>query len=143
MPLFTKVTPDDLPRVAAAVVAAAEHSRLVVFYGQMGAGKTTLIKAICAHLQVQEEVSSPTYALVNEYGTADGNTVYHFDFYRIRNLEEVYDMGYEDYFYSGNRCLIEWPERIPELLAGEALVTVHIDITEDGTRSINIQHQPA
>lgn len=135
---FNQVTPDDLPAVAAAVAAATQHSKLVVFYGPMGAGKTTLIKAICTHLHVSGEVSSPTYALVNEYATAEGYPLFHFDFYRIKDIGEVYDMGYEDYFYSGHICLIEWPERITEVLEGEPLVEVRITPVSEHTRHITI-----
>ena len=102
----------------------------VPFYilcGSLGAGKTTLIKTLCKTLGVQDAVSSPTYSLVNEYRTSSGPPVYHFDFYRINSLEEAYDIGYEDYFYSGHLCLIEWPERIEELLARENLLRISIE----------------
>ena len=93
------------------------------FYGSMGAGKTTFIKAICEELGVEDVITSPTFAIVNEYTTPSEEAIYHFDFYRIKKLEEVYDMGYEDYFYSGSLCLIEWPELIEELLPEDALET--------------------
>ena len=104
------------------------------FYGKMGAGKTTFIKAICEELGVEDVITSPTFAIVNEY-TAQGEPVYHFDFYRIKKLEEVYDMGFEDYFYSGSLCLIEWPELIEEVLPEDA-VKVSIQEKEDGSRAI-------
>lgn len=104
------------------------------FYGHMGAGKTTFIKAICEALGVDDVITSPTFAIVNEY-TAQGSPIYHFDFYRIKKLEEVYDMGFEDYFYSGNLCLIEWPELIEEVLPVDA-VKVSIQEKEDGSRAI-------
>ena len=104
------------------------------FYGHMGAGKTTFIKAICEALGVDDVITSPTFAIVNEY-TAQGSPIYHFDFYRIKKLEEVYDMGFEDYFYSGELCLIEWPELIEELLPSDA-VKVSIQEKEDGSRAI-------
>ena len=104
------------------------------FYGHMGAGKTTFIKAICEALGVDDVITSPTFAIVNEY-TAQGRPVYHFDFYRIKKLEEVYDMGFEDYFYSGELCLIEWPELIEEVLPSDA-VKVSIQEKEDGSRAI-------
>ena len=107
--------------------------RVFAFYGSMGAGKTTFIKAVCEQLGVQDVITSPTFAIVNEY-TAD-NPIYHFDFYRIKKLEEVYDMGYEDYFYSGSLCFIEWPELIEELLPDDA-VKVRIVEQEDGGRTI-------
>ena len=110
-----------------------EH-RVFAFYGKMGAGKTTFIKAICEELGVCDVITSPTFAIVNEYTASDG-PVYHFDFYRIKKLEEVYDMGFEDYFYSGSRCFVEWPELIEEVLPEDA-VKVQIKEEEDGTRAI-------
>ncbi len=135
---FTTVGIDDLPAIAEAIIAATSTYKLVAFYGQMGAGKTTLIKQICQQLQVQQEVSSPTFSLVNEYTTAHHQTVYHFDFYRIKNIEEVYDIGYEDYFFSNHLCLLEWPENIPELLEGEAVLKVTITLNADETRTIDL-----
>ena len=108
-------------------------AKVFAFYGQMGAGKTTFIKAVCEELGVSDVITSPTFAIVNEYTAAV--PVYHFDFYRIKKLEEVYDMGYEDYFYSGALCFIEWPELIEELLPEDA-VRVTISEERDGTRSI-------
>lgn len=105
------------------------------FYGKMGAGKTTFIKAVCECLGVEDVINSPTFAIVNEYRSETGELIYHFDFYRIQKLEEVYDMGYEDYFYSGALCFIEWPELIEEVLPGNA-VKVEIAEEEDGSRSI-------
>ena len=114
--------------------------KVFAFYGKMGAGKTTFIKAICEELGVNDVITSPTFAIINEYRTSPKGrlveaTIYHCDFYRIKKLEEVYDMGYEDYFYSGALCFIEWPELIEELLPED---TVKVCITEngDGTRSI-------
>lgn len=106
------------------------------FYGKMGAGKTTFIKAVCEELGVKDVITSPTFAIVNEYRTEpDGRPIYHFDFYRIKKLDEVYDMGYEDYFYSGALCLIEWPELIEPLLPEDA---TRVTITEhtDGSRTV-------
>jgi tRNA threonylcarbamoyladenosine biosynthesis protein TsaE len=108
-------------------------AKVFAFYGQMGAGKTTFIKAVCEELGVSDVITSPTFAIVNEYTASV--PVYHFDFYRIKKLEEVYDMGYEDYFYSGALCFIEWPELIEELLPEDA-VRVTISEERDGTRSI-------
>jgi len=109
-----------------------EH-RVFAFYGKMGAGKTTFVKAVCEQLGVDDVITSPTFAIVNEYS---GKTqVYHFDFYRIKKLEEVYDMGYEDYFYSGALCFIEWPELIEDLLPDDA-VRVSIAEQEDGSRLV-------
>lgn len=105
-------------------------------YGKMGAGKTTFTKAICEELGVEDVINSPTFAIVNEYRSeTTGELIYHFDFYRIKKLEEVYDMGYEDYFYSGALCFIEWPELVEELLPEDA-VRVYIEEAEDGSRSI-------
>jgi tRNA threonylcarbamoyladenosine biosynthesis protein TsaE len=118
-----------------------EH-RVFAFYGSMGAGKTTFIKAICEELGVQDVITSPTFAIVNEYSLprqleGDGGRLFHFDFYRIKKLEEVYDMGYEDYFYSGALCFIEWPELIEELLPEDA-VRVHIEQQPDGSRIVKL-----
>ena len=108
--------------------------KVFAFYGKMGAGKTTFVKAICEELGVEDVITSPTFAIVNEY-EAHNQSIFHFDFYRIKRLEEVYDMGYEDYFYSGALCFIEWPELIEDLLPEDA---VKVTITEnaDGTRSV-------
>ena len=110
-----------------------EH-KVFAFYGKMGAGKTTFVKAICEELGVEDVITSPTFAIVNEYEAHD-QSIFHFDFYRIKRLEEVYDMGYEDYFYSGALCFIEWPELIDDLLPEDA---VKVTITEnaDGTRTV-------
>ena len=105
------------------------------FYGKMGAGKTTFIKAVCECLGVEDVINSPTFAIVNEYRSGSGELIYHFDFYRIKKLEEVYDMGYEDYFYSGALCFIEWPELVEDLLPPDA-VKVSIEEDEDGTRCV-------
>ena len=109
-------------------------ARVFAFYGKMGAGKTTFIKAICEELGCQDVITSPTFAIVNEY-SSDTTPIYHFDFYRIKKLEEVYDMGYEEYFYSGALCLIEWPELIEEILPDDA-IRVNINEQEDGSRTI-------
>ena len=107
------------------------------FYGKMGAGKTTFIKAVCEELGVEDVITSPTFAIVNEYHSDKTNAlIYHFDFYRIKKLEEVYDMGYEDYFYSGALCFIEWPELIEELLPDDA-VRITIEEQPDSSRSLS------
>ena len=125
----------DLPRAAGEFLQAIGERTPVAFYAPMGAGKTTFITALCKALGVEEDaVSSPTFAIVNEY-TAKEGPIYHFDFYRIKKLEEVYDMGFEDYFYSGALCLIEWPELIEEVLPEDA-VKVSIKEKEDGSRAI-------
>ena len=111
---------------------------IFAFYGKMGSGKTTFIKALCEELGVDEGITSPTFAIVNEYHSPTVGPIYHFDFYRIKKLEEVYDMGYEDYFYSGRLCLIEWPELIEELLPDDA-VRVYIEELDDGKRDLRIE----
>ena len=106
------------------------------FYGKMGAGKTTFIKAVCEELGVDDVITSPTFAIVNDYTSSkDDSHIFHFDFYRIKKLEEVYDMGYEDYFYSGSLCFIEWPELIEDILPGDA-VKVTVTQNEDGGRVV-------
>lgn len=137
---FNQVGLADLPAVATAIIELSQMHKLVAFYGQMGAGKTTLIKQICKQLGVMQEVSSPTFALVNEYETNNQQIVYHFDFYRIKNLEEVYDIGYEDYFYSNNLCLMEWPENIEPLLQNEQVIKVHIKQTGDDSREVLMEY---
>lgn len=104
-------------------------------YGTMGAGKTTFIKAVCEELGVEETITSPTFAIVNEYKDGDGDSIYHFDFYRINKLEEAFDFGYEDYFYSGSLCFIEWPELVESILP-ENSVRIRISETDDGSRII-------
>lgn len=108
-------------------------SRVFAFYGKMGAGKTTFVKAICEELGCDDVITSPTFAIVNEYTDGEQQPVYHFDFYRIKKLEEVYDMGYEEYFYSGALCLIEWPELIEDVLPDDT-VRVTIEEQADGSR---------
>ena len=119
--------------------ALQEKGLVIAFYGKMGAGKTAFIKALCEELGVEDVITSPTFAIVNEYSLPLGGrlegALYHFDFYRIKKIEEVYDMGYEDYFYSGNLCLIEWPELIEDLLPEDAL-RVTIEEQSDGSRTI-------
>lgn len=127
---------DHIREAAKEFIAAMGDNTVFAFYGKMGAGKTTFIKAVCEELGVTDVINSPTFAIVNEYRSdTTGELIYHFDFYRIKKLEEVYDMGYEDYFYSGAVCFIEWPELIEDLLPGNA-VQVHIDENEDGSRTV-------
>lgn len=125
----------EIPQAARQFLSEMADSKVFAFYGAMGAGKTTFIKAVCEEMGVRETVTSPTFAIINEYHTDKGDTVYHFDFYRINKLEEVFDFGYEDYFYSGNVCFIEWPELIEPLLPPNA-VKIAITETEDGGRIV-------
>ena len=111
---------------------------IFAFYGKMGTGKTTFIKALCEELGVEDGITSPSFAIVNEYHSPTVGPIFHFDFYRIKKLEEVYDMGYEDYFYSGHLCLIEWPELIEDLLPDDA-VRIHIEELSDGQREMKIE----
>lgn len=133
---------DDLSQVAQDIVELTKKVKIVAFFGPMGAGKTTLIKKICHLFGVKDEVNSPTFALVNEYKDADSKPIYHFDFYRIKKLEEVFDIGYEDYFYSGHICLLEWPQMIENLMPDE-FVKVEIALGEKETErliDINIKN---
>jgi len=123
----------ELPEAAKSLLRAHPDARVFAFYGQMGAGKTTFIKAICRELDVPDIVQSPTFALINEYITSGGESVYHFDFYRIKKTEEAFDIGYEDYVYSGRYCLIEWPELVDGLLPEDA---VKVWITGNPERTI-------
>lgn len=107
---------EELSKVSNLLISWRDKSNIIAFYGNMGAGKTTLVKNLCSKLGVQDEVNSPTFALVNEYQTETFDSVFHFDFYRIKSLEEVFDIGYEDYFYGGSLCLLEWPELIDPIM---------------------------
>lgn len=117
------------------LLKAFPDERVFAFYGAMGAGKTTLIKALCHELGSSDYVTSPTFALINEYTTSNGSVIYHFDFYRIKKIEEAFDLGYEDYIYSGNYCFIEWPEMIESLLP-DGIVEVRIREGEKGVRLV-------
>jgi len=128
----------DLNVVAEKFLRLMKDKKVFAFFGPMGVGKTTFIKALCNELGVVEIVTSPTFALINEYQTGNGKIIYHFDFYRIEKIEEVFDFGYEDYFYSGNYCFIEWPDKIAEILP-EDVVYVQMIENGDGSRTINIR----
>ena len=134
-----KITISSLEKINEAAQQFIENmgdGKVFAFYGKMGAGKTTFIKAICEELAVDDVITSPTFAIVNEYTSNKlGEPVYHFDFYRIKKIEEVYDMGYEDYFYRGHLCFLEWPELIEDLLPEDA-TKVTITEQEDGSRTI-------
>ncbi len=127
---------DDIREAAREFIQHIGEARVFAFYGKMGAGKTTFVKAICEELGCTDVITSPTFAIVNEYTSSNNTPIYHFDFYRIKKLEEVYDMGYEEYFYSGALCLIEWPELIEEILPDDA---IRVSITEqkDGSRIVS------
>nr|WP_319511242.1 tRNA (adenosine(37)-N6)-threonylcarbamoyltransferase complex ATPase subunit type 1 TsaE [uncultured Draconibacterium sp.] len=126
---------DELNVAAKELISAFNDDRVFAFYGKMGAGKTTFIQSICRALGSDDNVTSPTFALINEYNTAELDSIFHFDFYRIKDIEEAFDLGYEDYIYSGSYCLIEWPEMIEPLLP-EKMVEVKIEVQEDDTRLI-------
>ena len=129
---------DTIQESAKEFIRQMGDDTVFAFYGKMGAGKTTFIKALCKELGVEDEVNSPTFAIINEYRSeTTAELIYHFDFYRIKKLEEVYDLGYEDYFYSGALCFIEWPELVEELLPLDAK-KVTITENSDGTRTITL-----
>jgi tRNA threonylcarbamoyladenosine biosynthesis protein TsaE len=125
-----------LAKAAKKLIEKFPDQRVFAFYGKMGAGKTTFIQAVCKELGTPDNVTSPTFALINEYKTEAGDSIFHFDFYRIKDLEEAYDLGYEDYFYSKDYCLIEWPEKIEPLLP-QNYVDVKIEVLENGSRLIS------
>lgn len=129
------ITLPQLDLVAVELLKHFRDARVFAFFGDMGAGKTTFIQSVCRALNSPDTVTSPSFAIINEYSDASGEPVYHFDFYRIKNLEEAFDLGYEDYFYSGFYCLIEWPEKIEPLLP-EQFIGVYISAAQDGTRNI-------
>ena len=112
---------DSINETAKEFIKLIDQDTVFAFYGNMGAGKTTFIKAICEELGVEDVINSPTFAIVNEYRSGSAELIYHFDFYRINKVEEAYDFGYEDYLYSGALCFIEWPEKIEEILPGDAV----------------------
>ncbi len=123
---------DGLSEVASRLIGAYPDSRVFSIYGQMGAGKTTLVKAVCKHLGSSDKATSPTFSIVNEYDIPNGSKIFHFDFYRLKSLDEVFNIGYEEYFYSGNYCFVEWPGIIEPLLPPNT-VGVHIS-EESGVR---------
>lgn len=131
---FNVSQPDQLPGFAARLLESFPLSRRFLFFGELGSGKTTFIKTLCAELGVTDAVTSPTYSIVNEYESPKGK-VYHFDFYRLKDETEALDMGYEEYFYSGNYCLIEWPEKIANLWPPE-FVKVDISVVNQNERRI-------
>lgn len=128
---------NDINEVAAKFLDFAGDKKIFALYGPMGVGKTTFVKAVAACLGVTDDVSSPTFAIVNEYLTKNNDSIYHFDFYRVNNISEALDFGYEEYFFSGNRCFIEWPEKIDELLP-EDIVNCYFSENEDGSRELSV-----
>lgn len=128
----------ELQNVAEQIIESLNGRNVVLFYGGMGAGKTTLISRIAALLGAEDQVTSPTFAIVNQYVADDDGHIYHFDFYRIERLEEAFDFGYEEYFYSGELCLVEWPEKIEPLLPDDAMI-VRIEVGDDEHRVFEIE----
>jgi tRNA threonylcarbamoyladenosine biosynthesis protein TsaE len=128
--------PDELQAVSLKLIEWIGERRIIAFYGELGAGKTTLIKAICKVLGANDLVTSPSFSIINEYFTKTGERIYHFDFYRIRELNEIYDIGYEEYFFSGSYCFIEWPEKIEPLLPEET-VKFFIEVKKNDSRIIS------
>lgn len=128
---------DEIKDVARKILARP-LKKVITFHAEMGVGKTTLIKALAAQLGVQDMTSSPTFSLVNEYETADGEIVYHFDLYRLNSEEEAYDMGIDEYFYSGNWCFIEWPEKTPNLIPLDH-ASIHIKQLPNGNRILTLK----
>lgn len=128
---------EELNEVADRFLAYVGNRKIFALYGPMGVGKTTFVKAVCRCLGVEDDVSSPTFAIVNEYVTSEGESLYHFDFYRVNSIEEAMDFGYEEYFYGGCRCFIEWPEKIDELLP-EDIVNCTFSENPDGSRILKV-----
>lgn len=128
---------DHIKEAAIKFVEQMGDNTVFAFHGEMGAGKTTFIKAVCEKLGVEDQITSPTFAIVNEYRSNSGELIYHFDFYRIKNESEAYDFGYEDYFYSGSICFIEWPEKVESLLPND-VVNIKITEAENGRRILEI-----
>ena len=133
--LITIQSEAEVEGVARKMVPLVEKHRVLAFWGSMGVGKTTFIKGLCKVLGVEEQVTSPSFAIVNEYEGVEGRVIFHFDFYRLKEVNEVFDMGYEDYFFSNHICLIEWPEKIAEVLPDERL-DVYLSENEDWSRQL-------
>jgi tRNA threonylcarbamoyladenosine biosynthesis protein TsaE len=129
-----------LSQAAQAVVPFLKNYRVIAFYGLMGVGKTTFINALCKELGVTDNMNSPTFSIINQYDVKGGTPIYHFDFYRINRIEEAFDFGYEDYFYSGNYCFIEWPEKIESILPPDTL-KIYLSEQKDGSRLITFEQK--
>jgi len=137
--IFTATKIDELKKIAQQIIALSKKQKIILFYGKMGAGKTTLIKEICNQLNVTDNVTSPTFSIINEYETKNNNIIYHFDFYRIENVEELQNIGIEEYFFSGNICLIEWPQIIDDFFDKKDTITINISV-KDKKRIIEINY---
>jgi tRNA threonylcarbamoyladenosine biosynthesis protein TsaE len=133
--VYHEVRVTDLNAVARNFLQEAGHCPVWVFFGEMGSGKTTFIKSLCAEMGVQDAPASPTFSIINEYETDSDKKIYHFDFYRIKDEAEAYDIGSEEYFYSGNLCLIEWPEKIPSLIPSQH-AEISITVENQNLRTI-------
>jgi tRNA threonylcarbamoyladenosine biosynthesis protein TsaE len=127
----------QLPEVAVQILKIAQEEKIFLFYGDMGAGKTTLINELCKQLGTLDHTSSPTFSIVNEYELAN-QSIFHFDFYRLKNQNEAFDLGYEDYFYSNHYCFVEWPEKIPDLLP-DSYLKIEITAIDEHQRFIDVQ----
>lgn len=128
---------NELPLISAQILNYLADYRVILFFAPMGAGKTTLINELCKQLGVTDQPSSPTFSIVNEYQSSNGS-IFHFDFYRLKDEGEAYDLGYEEYFYSGNYCFVEWPEKIMNLLP-PTVISIFISVLKDGTRKIELR----
>jgi tRNA threonylcarbamoyladenosine biosynthesis protein TsaE len=133
---LTATSPTQLPAIASEILSFAPNNRIFLFYGDMGAGKTTLIKSLCKQLGSNDNITSPTFSIVNQYNGA-GASIYHFDFYRLKNEHEALDIGFEEYLYSGNYCFIEWPEKIPNQLPDD-FISITIKVMDNNTRQITL-----
>lgn len=138
MKTWTITNLEEINQVAANFLDYVGDRTIFALYGPMGVGKTTFVKAIGECMGVEDDVSSPTFAIVNEYATKNGESIYHFDFYRVNNISEALDFGYEEYFYGGSKCFIEWPEKIDELLP-EHIVNCYFSEKEDGSRELRVE----
>jgi tRNA threonylcarbamoyladenosine biosynthesis protein TsaE len=136
--IFTIQSEQEIETVAKQLLPLLQLHKVVAFYGGMGVGKTTFIKGLCRLMGVTGAVTSPSFALVNEYTAENGTVIYHFDFYRLKNVIEVFDMGYEDYFFSDHICLIEWPEKVADVLPDNRLDVTILE-NRDGSRTIRVK----
>ena len=134
---FTIKNESEIGRVAQSLIPLLQRYKVAAFYGSMGVGKTTFIKELCREMGVGDTVTSPSFAIVNEYLSGGGEVIYHFDFYRLKSVAEVFDMGYEEYFYSDQVCLMEWPEKILEVLPARRL-DIFMEEKDDGARAMRV-----